>query len=166
MPHQELGFLKIGAAHFSLSETKSAPPLQGREPCEPGAWAALSQGDLGRSSTCLVLRQPSRDSLEQQGALSPHGPAARDTASIPSRAHRIFQPAEQTLTELGCRSSHSQQPGKGNTCSRAQQCPPGTQHPECWGSAGTAPLDTTSFNTLQCQAALLGKETSHIGEIK
>lgn len=154
-----MGFLKIGAAHFSLSKTRSAPPLQGREPCDPG--------DLGRSSTCLVLRQPSRDSLEQQGALSPHGAAAWDTASIPTAGHTEYSSQQSKLSlSLAAGAGTATQAGEGNTCSRAQQCLPGTRHPECWGSAGAAPLDTTSFNTLQCQAALLGKEISQKGQLK
>lgn len=102
MPHWELGFLKIGAAHFSLSKTKSALH------CREENLATLVRGQ--RPAQQL---QRDTDSQEQQRALSHHVPAPWGTAHIPTARHTEYfsqqrtMQAESTLSVLGCWSRHS-----------------------------------------------------------
>lgn len=167
MPHSELGFLKIGAAHFSLSKTKSAlqenlvTVVRGQR---------SAQGDFGRSGSCLV--QPSSSSRRLiPGSSRGHCPttySSTDTASIatasasrePCRQSKqwhslaLEQAQTRSLEEGTAGPKHSSVPHQGNTA------------PGMLGTAGAAPLRTASINTLQRQCASLRKEISHKGEIK
>lgn len=169
MPHSELGFLKIGAAHFSLSKTKSAlqenlvTVVRGQRP---------AQGDFGSSSTCLVpgaaqWLQQEADSWEQQRALS-HHVQLTDTASIPT-ASASREPCRQSKhwQSLALEQAQPRSLEKGTAAPKHSSVPhQGNTAPGMLGTAGAAPLHTTSINTLQCQCASLRKEISHKGEVK
>lgn len=164
MPHREPGFLKIGAAHFSLSKTPSSLCCRAENlvtlvcgQCSAQRW--LWQEKYLPGARAAQQLQQEADSREQQGALSHCVAAPRDTAAFPEPGTENIpastEPCRQSerWLSLAAGAGTATQLREGNTCSEHSSVQQERSTPEC-------------FNTLQCQLALLGKEISHTGEIK
>lgn len=160
MPHWEPGFLKIGAAHFSLSKTPSA--LRCREEnlvtlvrgqCSARGWL-WQERSLPGARAAQRLQQEA-DSWQWQGALSHRVPAPRD--HIPTARHTEYPSQHRTAGRAkAAGGGTATQPGEGSTCSQAW-------HP---GMVGSCSTPGHSFLQHTAAPVLLGKGISHGGEIK